>query len=381
MKSIPRFMLYALAVQLLLSQTACTQPDALKEDLSEIMVKHQAVGVSYAVVKDGKLVYTDALGYRDLDAKEPLEETDVFRIASISKSFVATGILQLVEAGLLSLDDDVSDLIGFPILNPNFPETAITLRMILSHTSSISDANGYFSLDGLQADKSETWEKSFHSYAPGEGYRYCNLNFNLAGAILEKYSGTRFDRHIKEKISEPLGLYAHHNVDELDSTRFALIYEYDTVANKFTVSNAYPSLAPRLADYTIGYSAPVFSPTGGMKISAPDLARYMIMHMNYGISDGVRIISEESSKAMQTPLSDEEQYGLALWKTDKLVEGETLVGHTGSAYGLYSAMFFHPEKRFGIVVLTNGSHTDYTDEYHSLIRDVVNSLYQHLIAD
>ena len=89
----------------------------------------------------------------------------------------------------------------------------------------------------------------------------------------------------------------------------------------------------------MGYSTPIFSPTGGMKISAPDLAAYMIMHMNQGKYKGKKIISKESARQMQTKLSDKEGYGLALLKTDKLIAGKTMTGHTGSAYGLYSAMF------------------------------------------
>ncbi|MFT4023778.1 MAG: hypothetical protein QM664_08365 [Flavihumibacter sp.] len=76
-----------------------------------------------------------------------------------------------------------------------------------------------------------------------------------------------------------------------------------------------------------------------MKISAADLARYMTMHMNYGESHGIRIISEKSSREMQTPLSADENYGLALLKTGNYIPGKTLTGHTGSAYGLYSNMF------------------------------------------
>lgn len=82
---------------------------------------------------------------------------------------------------------------------------------------------------------------------------------------------------------------------------------------------------------------------------------------------------------MQTPLSDKENYGLALLKTTKLIEGETMTGHTGSAYGLYSAMFFQPDKKFGIVVITNGCHPAYENGYNAVIRKTVNILYNSLI--
>ena len=83
---------------------------------------------------------------------------------------------------------------------------------------------------------------------------------------------------------------------------------------------------------------------------------------------------------MQTPLSSQENYGLALRTTNKLISGNTLTGHTGSAYGLYSAMFFDPKEKFGIVVITNGTGAKEIDGYKAIIKESFNILYQHLIA-
>src|SRR5690606_10654495 len=124
------------------------------------------------------------------------------------------------------------------------------------------------------------------------------------------YSGIRFDHYVKSHILDHLNLYGGYNVNELDSTRFATLYEYDPATRSFTPSPA--AYAPRkeeIAHYTMGYSTPIFSPTGGMKISAPDLARYMIMHMNYGKAYGKRIIKKKSARIMQTPLSEAQHYG------------------------------------------------------------------------
>lgn len=86
------------------------------------------------------------------------------------------------------------------------------------------------------------------------------------------------------------------------------------------------------------------------------------MHMNYGTSpEGVRIISEEASKNMQTPRSDDENYGLSLWKTDLYSPGVVLTGHTGGAYGMRSAMFFNPEEKYGFVVISNGALDNYEE--------------------
>ena len=83
--------------------------------IQELMKETGSVGMSVAVVKKGKLIFTDAYGYRDLENKKPLDSKQIFRIASISKSFTATSIMQLVDAGKVNLDEDVSNLIGFTV--------------------------------------------------------------------------------------------------------------------------------------------------------------------------------------------------------------------------------------------------------------------------
>jgi CubicO group peptidase (beta-lactamase class C family) len=354
--------------------------DATTQRLTQLMQDYPVMGLSVAVVKEGKVVHTQALGWKE-EGKEPLESTDLFRIASISKSFTATALLQLVEKKVLSLDDDVSDLIGFRIRNSKFPDTVITLRMLLSHTSSINDQQGYFTLDAIHPEKNATWQGAYNTYAPGKGYEYCNLNFNLAGAILEKYSGLRFDAYIQENILKPLGLYGGYDVDQLDKSRFATLYAYQRDSAKFTASPAaYVSKSEELKTYVPGYSTPIFSPTGGMKISAPDLAKYLLLHMNYGKVGTTRIISTANAKAMQTPLSTDENYGLALWKTDVLLPGVELVGHTGSAYGLYSALFFNPAEKYGFVVISNGCDPTEEDGYIRVIRRAIQILHEEWIV-
>jgi CubicO group peptidase (beta-lactamase class C family) len=331
------------------------------------------------VVKNGKPVYEKAFGYKDLETKEPLTTDNLFRIASISKSFSSTAIMQLVEAGKVSLDDDISDLIGFKVRNPKFPNTKITLEMMLSHRSSLNDSNGYFTLDVLDTTKTKDWQKSFNSYEPGTDYEYCNLNFNMIGAVLERLTNVRFDNYIKQQILNPLGLDAGYCVDSLDQRRIAKLYEKED--GKYVEQKAaYNPRSEEIRNYTMGVSTPVFSPTGGMKISAHDLSKYMMMHMNYGKSGKTKIISKASSKKMQTGLSPKENYGLALLENDRLIPGEHMIGHTGSAYGLYSNMFFEPKKKFGFIVITNGCiPTLDRNEDIMMSKEVINLLYNDFI--
>jgi len=366
----------------LISHPAHSQSDQAGAAIKKIMEEAPVTGLSVAVVKNNRIIYNQAFGVKDRETNTPLTTDCLFRIASISKSFSATSIMQLVENKKISLDDDVSDLMGFKVRNPKFPETVITLRLLLSHLSSINDRQGYFTLDAINPAKNPDWAKCYNDYEPGKGYQYCNLNFNMIGTIIEKYSGERFDQYVKQHILDPLGLYGGYCVDSLDKSRFASLYEYNGDSMRFFPSpNAYNPRSAEIAAYTMGYSTPVFSPTGGMKISAPDLARYMMMHMNLGKYKGKRIMSKKSARAMQTPYSEKEGYGFAIMNSTKLIPGKHMTGHTGSAYGLYSAMFFNPNEKFGIVVISNGCDIKYSDGFNTVIRKVVNVLYESLLRE
>ena len=373
-------LIVALALLICIVNNSNAQVNIAEEGIKRVMQEEKVVGFSVAVVKNNKIIYTHSFGMQDIEKNIPLSDKAIFRIASISKSFSATSIMQLVEAKKISLDDDFSKLVGFKVRNPKFPETVITLRMILSHTSSVNDSQGYFSLDVINPAKNTDFAKCYNNYEPGKGYAYCNLNFNMTGAVIEKISGERFDQYVKHHILDPLGLYGGYCVDSLDKTRFATLYEYNKDSTKFIAAPAaYNPRSEEVKNHILGETTPIFSPTGGMKISATDLAKYMIMHSRHGKYKGGRIISKSSSIQMQTKLSDDEGYGLALETTDKLIPGETMCGHTGSAYGLYSALFFNVDKKFGIVVICNGCGPSYDSGFNNVIKKAVNTLYEAFI--
>ncbi|MBE6310765.1 MAG: beta-lactamase family protein [Bacteroidales bacterium] len=376
-------------LMVLMSANLPSKEQRTNQAIKDVMTEFQAVGISAAVVKDGKIVYNESFGYKDLDTKAPLTNSDVMRIASISKSFTATSLLQLVDKGIISLDDDVSDLIGFKIRNPHHPDVPITLKMILSHTSSIRDKEDYFTLDHLNPAVYGDCIESYFKYKPGEGYCYSNMGLNLAGSILEKVSGVRFDDYVRTNVIHKLGLYGGHNVDSLDNSKIARIY---TRRNGEYVESkgAYRSRANDMHEYIFGYSTPWFSPTGGVKISAHDLAIYMMMHMNYGEYNGVRLITKESAKAMQTPIwtgagGNEDRYGLCLNEFVDYINDEKYntpgsypIGHTGGAYGLNSIMIWSPADGWGIVAMTNG----YTSvKGKSFLKTLANAIYNAYIKE
>lgn len=365
----------------------CSSPS--KEDmagkaLEEIAKKNNTVGLAVVAVNDGEIVYKNYLGYKDLENKTPLGEKDIFRIASISKSFTATAIMQLVEQGKLSLDADISDLVGFKVRNPKYPETPVTVKMLLSHSSSMSDANGYSTINRINPDSSATWQTAWNDWEPGTKYQYCNLGYNTLGTILERVSGERFDKYIVNHILNPLGVYGGYEVLSLDSTKFVKIYSYKSADSSFTHSPAaYATREKEIQNYKFGHSASIFSPTGGLKISPADLAKVMTMHMNFGSLDTVKIISEESSRMMQNiaiePTDEGDAYGYAIRISKQLLDGHTMIGHTGSAYGVYTSMFWDEGRKFGFVVMTNGCNGRTENNFMAIHRDVAAALYNNII--
>jgi CubicO group peptidase (beta-lactamase class C family) len=359
---------------------AFAQSEKAEAAIQSIMQSSPVVGLSVAVVKNNKVIYNHSFGFKDVEKQLPLTNASIFRIASISKSFTSTAIMQLVAKKQISLDQDVSELVGFKIRNPRFPNTVITLKMLLSHRSSINDSEGYFSLDAIDPATNPNFAKCYNAYEPDKGYMYCNLNYNLAGSILEKITGIRFDKYIQQQILDPLGLYGGYNVNALDTQLIAKIYEFNKQTQGFTLSpNAYAPRTEEINNYIIGRTTPIFSPTGGMKISANDLAKYMIMHSQLGKYKGGRMIPKKLSKQMQAIISEEENYGMALETTTQLIPGKTMIGHTGVAYGLYSLMFFEPKEKIGFVVISNGCDPKTINGINGVLHQTVNILFNNLI--
>lgn len=357
--------------------------DRLEEEIYNIMTKYHAVGASVAVVKDNEIIYNRAFGYNpdynDTTLRKPIPTNGVYVIASISKSFIATAIMQLVEKKLLSIDDDVNNYLDFNVRNPQHPDTPITVRMLLNHRSSINDKYYGWNLNQINPKKGKKWKECYNGYQPGAKFLYCNLNYNLLGAIIEKASDQRFFDFIDENIITPLGLYASYNLTKIDSARLVKAYKYDSKHKRFKPDPSiynYHYFKSKLENYKLGETTACFSPSGGMKISATDLAKYMMMHINYGEFRGKRILSKKSEQEMWSRQGVDTTYALGFFRDRKILHGESVVGVRGSAHGVHSIMLFNPEKKFGIVVLCNGCTAD-----RKMKEGIAWSLYKHLIKE
>lgn len=353
--------------------------EGLTNRINELMKESEAIGVSVLAVKGNKICYQKTFGYNpdynDTTKRIPLRRKDVFRIASISKTFVATAILQLVEKGQINLDNDINNYLSFKVRNPHYPEVPITVRMLLNHHSSITDYQyGKYRnrLDMfIQGDVRQD-TLFFERYKPGAKYKYSNYGYNLLGAIIENVTQTRFDTYIEKNILKPLRIKGSYNVSRIDRKRLVWAYSYDKQKKKYIKSpNMYNSFKEEMNDYVLGESTAILSPYSGMKLSVSDLAKYMLMHMNYGKYKGTRILTKESEEQLWK-VSSSSAYGLGFWHF-KLKDVD-LIGHDGYEYGVRGAMFFNPEDKYGFIIMCNGCNSG-----SAFWKQIVSELYDYLI--
>lgn len=353
----------------------------LQNRISEIMQANEAIGVSLLVVKDNKLCYYKSFGYKPdyqiPEKRDSINTDDIFRIASISKTFVATAIMQLMEKGLIKLDDDINQYLNFKVRNPYYPGIPITVRMLLNHHSSIADYQyGKYknSLAMFMNDSINVLKSVFEKYKPGAKYNYSNYGYSLLGAIIENVSQVRFDEYIEKNILLPLGIYGGYNVSKIDSTKLVWARVYNKKTKKYTNSpQMYDPFTKGMKSYVLGESTALFSPAGGMKLSVPDLAKYMLIHMNYGTYHGVRILSMESEEQLWK-VNPKTKYGLGFMHANFNLKGVDMIGHQGGAYGIYSSMFFNPDEKYGFIVICNGCNSG-----HNLDTQILRELYHFFI--
>ena len=350
--------------------------------------------VRVAFDRDG-ITAMHAEGLADKDAGRTVTVDDPVRVASISKLVTAIGVMRLVEAGTLDLDADVSDALGWTLRNPAFPDTPITLRLLLSHRSSLTDAAGYWQtpLGGeLRAivDDPRAWDGA---HPPGSYFRYANLNFPLVAQVMERATGERFDRLMERLVLRPLGVeacFGWAGCSDEAIARAVVLYDAEGEATNDNLRGARPECPTvraadgscDLAQWRAGENGALFSPQGGLRISARGLARIGRLLLGDGEVDGVRLLSPASIDELTSPLwqyapgggmSAEEEtgdgdgffcrYGLATHtlatpvegcRDDPFGDGVERVGHSGSAYGLQSGLWVDRKGGTGVVWYATG---------------------------
>lgn len=285
---------------------------------------------------------------------------DPVRVASISKLIVALAVLRLVDEGKVDLDRDIDSYLGASVRHPKFPDTPLTLRMLLSHRSGITDGIEYYllPLDAEIVDSMKDAKAWMPDHKPGSYYHYSNLNFPVVAAVVEAATGERFDQIVATRIIKPLDMDACFNWQAGCSggrwrSAVTLLRTNGDLARDPPEGEKCPVAPARngscdLSLYRIGHNGASFSPQGGLRISARDLARIGQLLLNRGRP----ILSEKSFVEMVKPhwLASEQPsegevisggYGLGLRiVTDEA--GQTWIGHSGSAYALRSGLWVNP---------------------------------------
>ncbi len=323
--------------------------------------KAEIPGLSVAFIRNGKLDEIKNYGYYDVEQNKPVTENTIFQIASVSKTITATAVMQLVEKGLIDLDGDINRYLPFPIRHPEYPDTPLTIRMLLTHTSGIANnwdvyesfyttssgggdspvsleqfVEGFLSPGGTWYDP----QNNFVPGKPGTVANYSNPAYALLGYLVEEVTQMPFDDYCKKAIFEPL---------EMDRTAW-LLKDTDLLEKAIPYdlkNNPLPHYS--FASY----------PDGALKVSTKDFSSFILAIMNDGKYKDKTLLNPDTLEEMFRPQADEGKQAL-MWDysiPESLLmndfSGRQLVGHTGSDPGIFTFVLFNRETKNGLIFFSN----------------------------
>jgi CubicO group peptidase (beta-lactamase class C family) len=323
-------------------------------------------GIAYGIVVDGRVAHVGTAGVREVASRAPVDTGTVFRIASMTKSFTAAAILQLRDAGRLSLDDPAERYV--PELARLRPATSdappITIRHLLTHSAGFPEDNpwGDQQLAATDAEMSAMMRGGIpFSTAPGTGYEYSNYGYAILGRIVANVSGMPYARYVRERILLPLGMTST-TLEAADVPAARLAHGYRRQDGVWLEEKQLPDGS--------------FGAMGGMLTSVADLGRWAAFMLDaWPARDGAerRPLRRSSVREMQqvaryngaVTVRDTARgtvaltaggygYGLAVRQTCLF---RTSVSHSGGLPGFGSLMRWLPEHGVGIVALGNLTYT------------------------
>lgn len=311
-------------------------------------------------------------GYSNRATGRALMPDDPVRIASISKLFVAFGAMRLAQAGQINLDADVNNYLDWSLRNPAFPDQPITLSHLLSHQSGLRDGINYaLPMDALLEEELRNPKAWDSNHAPGAYFSYANLNSPVIAAVMEAATGKRFDQIMQDEVFRPLGLDACFNwinCSDAKITGAVTLYRpnSDVARDDLRAVRETCPVVPakdgscRMANYKPGKTGSVFSPQGGLRISAIDLAKVGQMFLD----ERHPFLSKKFKERMADPVwiydgqnGDSENgffcaYGLGMHILNygtrhaqcmdrPFPDNHSYWGHSGDAYSLKSGLWFN----------------------------------------
>jgi CubicO group peptidase (beta-lactamase class C family) len=328
---------------------------SLDHFITQTMREHDIPGLAALVIRNNQIVLAKGYGLADIDRRTPVTPDTDFLISSCSKTIGAVTLMQLYDQGKFGLDDDINNYLSFSARNPNYPQTPITFRQLLTHTAGLAtdwlDARGGDSekagdptvslADFLRSyfTPGTTYysDANFLDSAPGTQYEYSNAGAALWAYLAEVISGQPFDQLSQQNLISKLGMTnTSWRLADIDGSQLATQYDE---------RDGGPVAVPAFSyiDY----------PSGSVRTSVNQLAKFLLMFMNGGVYNGAHILSQQAVVEMQRrqiPQIDGSQ-GLA-WFYDTIGRDQVL-GHDGEDTGSGCYMFYRPSDNAGVIVLMN----------------------------
>ncbi|WP_245648129.1 serine hydrolase domain-containing protein [Paenibacillus borealis] len=317
--------------------------------MEEDMNRLQIPGAVISIVKDGKIILTKGYGSSNLEQAAPVDPvTSMFRIASTTKLFTWTAVMQLVEQGKIDLDTDINTYLKSVKIPATYPEP-ITMRHLMTHTAGFEEGGvGYqITTDPAKLPGSIPETLNKHMLArvrpPGEMSSYSNYGATLAGMIVEDVSGLPYNDYIQKYIFDPLDMNNSTVVEPLPD----LFMPYKVVG--YTSKNG--SFIPGTPTYEGG-----FRPAGSATVSAADMAHFMIAHLQNGTYGDRQILKPGTAELMHSTAYqfDTRLPGVDLGFAEKMINGIRLISHGGSDPMFNTELYLAPAKQTGIFLSYNG---------------------------
>lgn len=305
--------------------------------------REDIAGAVIAIVKDGQVLFAKGYGYADTTKKLPVTVETLFRPGSISKLFTWTAVMQLVEQQKLDLDRDLNQYIDF-----NIPATfgkPLTLRHLMTHTPGFEEAvKDLFVRDerGLQPLRDYlVAHLPKQIFPPGTTPAYSNYGTALAGYIVERTSGVPFNEYIERFIFTPLGMTHCTFRQPLPESLRPLM----------SAGYARASAGPKPFEYVAAF------PAGSSAVSAMDMTRFMLAHLQGGEYNGARILSAETARLMHARHFGlhPEMNGMALGFYEESRNGHRIIGHGGDTVYFHSDLHLVPDARLGVYMSYNSA--------------------------
>jgi len=356
------FLLTALPLLAQQSQTGALPTD-LDDYVARSMKTFEVPGMSVAIVKDGKVVFSKGYGVRKLGEPTPVDENTLFGIGSNTKAFTAAALATLVDAGKIAWDDPVYErLKGFEMYDP-YVSKEMRIRDLLCHRSGLGLGEGDLMFWPHTTFARDEIVYRLRFLKPATSFRttyaYNNLMFLTAGQVVAEVSGQSWDDYIREKIFLPLGMNNSNTSNSLFNAAGNWAYPHSKVDGKLQVI-PFENLDNA-------------GPAGSINSSIADMSKWVLLQLNRGKIPGseTHLFSEQASRTMWAQqmvvpvsnLPDELKnlqahfagYGMGWGLRD--YKGRKLVGHTGGVAGFVTRVMLVPEENLGVVILTNAEET------------------------